>query len=182
MKFIAVFCGSRTGNSTIYTHDAKLLVRAIHNHNAGIVYGGGNVGLMKVIADEAISLKMNTIGVITEQLSQRELTHKGITQTIVVKTMSERKSKMAELSHGFVSLAGGIGTMDEFFEMLTLQQLNVFNKPSALLNTNGYYSNLLDFMYRMGSEDFIDIAFLDSLIIDTNPQQLVEKIFFNLKI
>ena len=149
MKSICVFCGARAGRAPAYLESARALGAAVASSGATLVYGGGGRGMMGALADAALAAGGRVIGVIPHDLFEREHLHEGLTELRAVDGMPERKTLMAELSEGFVSLPGGIGTMDEMFEMWTWTQLGVHAKPSVLLNVGGYYDSLLAFLDLM---------------------------------
>ena len=143
MKSIAVYCGASNGAKPIYADAARQLARALVDHNIALVYGGGKVGLMGVIADEVLRLGGEATGVIPRALVEREVGHAGLTRLFVVKDMHERKAMMADLSEGFIAMPGGFGTLEELFEMVTWAQLEIHAKPIGLLNTEGFYDGLV---------------------------------------
>ena len=155
MKRICVFCGSRDGRVPSWRAAAGALGTAIAANDIELVYGGGGKGMMGAVADAAIAAGGRVIGVIPRGLFAREHLHREITDVRAVKGMLERKALMAELSDGFISLPGGIGTMDEMFEMWTWAQLGIHAKPSVLLNVDGYYDPLIEFLDRMTHADYI---------------------------
>lgn len=155
---IAIFCGAHTGNGSRYAELAADVARQIVARGAGIVYGGGRVGLMGVIADAALEAGGEVTGVIPESLATKEVAHGGLTQLHVVSSMHERKALMADLSDGFVALPGGFGTMDEFCEILTWAQLRIHDKPVGLLNHRGYYDELLALFDKMVAEGFVTVT------------------------
>ena len=155
MRRVCVFCGSSLGNRAVYADSARLLGRELASRGLGLVYGGGHIGLMGVLADAALTGGGEVIGVIPQALVDRELAHKGVTELRVVGTMHERKALMADLSDGFIALAGGFGTADEFMEILTWAQLGLHDKPIALLNVAGYFDPVLDWLDRAVQEGFI---------------------------
>ena len=155
MKTICVFCGSREGRVPAYLESARALGTAIAASGSTLVYGGGGQGMMGAVADAALAARGRVIGVIPRDLFEREHLHEGITELRAVDGMLERKSLMAELSDGFISLPGGIGTMDELFEMWTWTQLGIHGKPSVLLNVAGYYDSLIDFLDLMTSDGYL---------------------------
>jgi uncharacterized protein (TIGR00730 family) len=157
-KRIGIFCGANTGNGERYIEIAAQTARRVVEEGFGIVYGGGRVGLMGVIADEALKAGGEVIGVIPEALASREIAHAGLTQLHVVSTMHERKALMADLSDGFIAIPGGYGTMDEFSEMVTWTQLRIHAKPVALLNSDGYYDELLSLFDKMVREGFVNVT------------------------
>ena len=156
MKRICVFCGSRDGHAPPWRAAATALGTAIAARGIELVYGGGGQGMMGAVADAALAGGSHVIGVIPRGLFAHEHLHKGITDVRVVKDMLERKALMAELSDGFISLPGGIGTMDEMFEMWTWTQLGIHHKPSVLLNVDGYYDSLIAFLDNMTRSGYLD--------------------------
>jgi uncharacterized protein (TIGR00730 family) len=157
-RCVGLFCGAHTGNGSGYIEIAQDVARRVVERKLGIVYGGGRVGLMGVIADAALAAGGEVIGVIPEALATREVAHGGLTQLHVVGSMHERKALMADLSDGFIALPGGFGTMDEFCEILTWAQLRIHSKPVGLLNTGGYYDELLALFDKMVREGFVTVT------------------------
>ena len=155
---VGVFCGSQSGNGDRYIETAILTASRIVQRGCGIVYGGGRVGLMGVLADTALAAGGEVIGVIPEALAGKEIAHSGLTELHVVTTMHERKALMADLSDAFVALPGGFGTMDEFCEILTWAQLRIHGKPVGLLNAHGYFDDLIALFDYMVSEGFVTPA------------------------
>jgi len=150
---LAVFCGARTGASPIYADEARALGVAIADAGAGLVYGGGNVGLMGVLASAVLDAGAPVYGVIPRRLAEKEVAYRGVTRLDVVETMHERKARMAEVAVGFLALPGGFGTLDELFEILTWRQLGHHGKPIVLVNGTGFYDALLgavDNLYATG--------------------------------
>src|SRR5262245_55803245 len=143
---ICVFTGSRRGVRAEYADAAKQLGRALVQRGYGLVYGGGKVGLMTIIADTVLDLKGHVTGVIPDSLVGKEVAHRGLSNLRVVGSMHERKALMAALSNGFIAMPGGIGTMEEFFEVLSWAQLGLHEKPCGLLNVCGYYDPLMQFI------------------------------------
>ncbi len=156
MKRICVFCGSHTGNDPSYERLARDVAERIVTAGYGIVYGGGTIGLMGIVADTALALGGDVVGVIPEALTRTEGAHQGLTELHVVGTMHERKALMERMSDAFVALPGGFGTMDEFCEMLTWRQLHIHDKPVGLVNHRGYYDALLELFDSMVRTGFID--------------------------
>ncbi|MDR1203557.1 MAG: TIGR00730 family Rossman fold protein [Tannerellaceae bacterium] len=175
MRRIAVFCGSSLGANEVYCEQAYLLGETVARLGIGLVYGGGNVGLMKYVADGAIRRGGEVIGVIPGFLNKKEIAHTGLTELIVVETMHERKAKMNELADGVIALPGGYGTMEEFFEMITWGQLHLHQKPVAILNTNGFYNPLIKQVEVMATEGFLKESYRKILIIDDTIPCLLEK-------
>ena len=155
MRSICVYCGSNAGSKPVYTERAISLGTRIAKEGLALVYGGGNVGLMGVVADAVLEAGGEVIGVIPEQLVNWEVAHKGVTRLEVVANMHERKARMFDLADGFVALPGGFGTLDEMFEMLTWRQLGIADKPCAFLDVDGFYAPLLAMMDRMVEERFL---------------------------
>jgi uncharacterized protein (TIGR00730 family) len=155
---VGIFCGAHTGNGAAYVEIAAAVSARIVERGYGIVYGGGRVGLMGVVADSALGVGGEVIGVIPEALATEEIAHGGLSQLHVVSTMHERKALMADLSDAFIALPGGFGTMDEFCEILTWGQLRIHSKPVGLLNTGGYYDELVALFDKMVREGFVTVA------------------------
>ena len=158
MKKIAslcVYCGSAVGNSPAYVDAARALGRELVRRDIGLVYGGGNVGLMGAIADEVMAGGGRATGVIPEALMKREVGHHGLTELHIVKDMHERKAMMAELADGFIAMPGGFGTLEELFEVTTWAQLGLHQKPIGLVNVNGFYDGLTGFAGHLVSAGFV---------------------------
>jgi uncharacterized protein (TIGR00730 family) len=155
MKRICVFCGSHSGNGETYAQMARHATEKIVAAGYGIVYGGGSIGLMGIVADTALACGGEVIGVIPHALARTEVAHAGLTELHVVKTMHERKEIMDDASDAFIALPGGFGTMDEFCEVLSWRQLRIHDKPIGLLNYSGYYDALLSLFDHMVREGFI---------------------------
>lgn len=149
MKRITVFCGASTGNSEQFTKSSKELAQVFIKKNIGLVYGGGNVGLMGTIADEMIKGGGSVIGVIPQKLVDMEVCHTSLEDLRIVNSMHERKAIMAELADGFIAMPGGIGTLEELIEVFTWNQLGFHKKPCGVLNTNNYYDMLNQFLDNM---------------------------------
>ena len=155
MKRICVFCGSSAGNRPEYRAAAEELGLLLARCNIGAVYGGGNVGLMGVLADSVLRAKGEVVGVIPERLMTREIGHQGLTKLHIVHSMHERKALMADLSDAFIALPGGFGTLEEFCEVLTWAQLGLHAKPCGILNVLGYYTPLLAMFEHAVQEQFL---------------------------
>ena len=155
MRSLGVFCGSSPGAQSAYADAARAMGHTLAERGIRLVYGGGHVGLMGVLADAAMAAGGDVIGVITEGLQRREVGHKGLPELRVVPSMHERKAVMATLSEAFVALPGGAGTLDELFEAWTWTQLGIHRKPVGFLNTAGYFDPLLTFLDRAVAERFI---------------------------
>ncbi len=165
--------GSRHGSRPDYAEAASVLGRELVGRGYGLVYGGGNVGLMNVVADAVLGLKGNVTGVIPSSLVSKEVAHRGLTELRVVGSMHERKALMAELSDGFIALPGGIGTLEEFFEVLSWAQLGLHDKPCGLLNVSGYYDALIQFLDHAVSEDFIKPKHRALMLVEDDPAKLL---------
>ena len=155
MNTICVYCGSNTGGDPAYAAQAKALGTRLAAENLTLVYGGGNVGLMGIVADAVLANGGDVIGVIPQQLVDWEVAHRGVTRLEVVDSMHTRKARMFELSDGFVALPGGFGTLDEMFEMLTWRQLGLGKKPCAFLDVNGFWQPLMAMLDSMVRERFL---------------------------
>ncbi len=176
MNNICVFCGSNVGNNIEYEKGAKSLGFELTQKNIHLVYGGGRVGLMGIIADEVLSHKGKVIGVIPDFLIQKEVDHKSLTELRIVKSMHERKQMMASLSDAFIAMPGGLGTLEELAEILTWVQLEIIKKPIGLLNINGFFDSLIHQLDHMTKEGFLNTETRKNLVVSDNPKDLVEKI------
>lgn len=176
IKRIAVYCGSSIGDEEIYKTQALALVQAMHKRGYGLVYGGGNVGLMGIIADEMLRLGGEVIGVIPKRLMDKEVGHTGLTQQIIVDSMHERKAKMFELCDACIALPGGIGTMEELFEAFTWSQLGFHYKPCGVLNVNGFYQPLNDLLQHMVNHNFLKQDFKNMLLFNDDVNVLLNDI------
>ena len=172
---VCVFTGSRHGSRLDFTEAARQLGRELVERGYGLVYGGGNVGLMTVIADTVIELNGHVTGVIPDSLVSKEVAHQGLSDLRVVSSMHERKAVMAELSDGFIAMPGGIGTMEEFFEVFSWAQLGLHEKPCALLNVCGYYDPLIQFLDQAVADDFIKPKHRALLIVEHEPARLLDR-------
>ncbi len=172
---ICVFTGSRHGARVNYADAAKLLGRELVGRGYGLVYGGGNVGLMTVIADTVLELSGHVTGVIPNSLVSKEVAHLGLSDLRVVDSMHERKALMAELSDGFIAMPGGIGTMEELFEVLSWAQLGLHDKPCAMLNVAGYYDPLIQFLDHGVAQDFIKPEHRALLVVESDPVRLLDR-------
>jgi uncharacterized protein (TIGR00730 family) len=176
MKSIAVYCGANPGASGVYADAARALGRALVARNVALVYGGGHVGLMGIIADEVLRMGGEVTGVIPQQLVDRELAHPGLTRLFVVKDMHERKAMMAQLSDGFIAMPGGMGTLEELFEMLTWSQLRIHAKPIGALNVAGFYDQLVGFLQHAHGEAFIKPEHAGLMMVDADPEALLARL------
>ena len=163
------------GHDRIYREAARQVARFFIENNIGLVYGGANVGLMKVLADEMLASNREVIGVMPTKLIRREVAHNGLTRMIHVESMARRKEKMVELSDGFIALPGGFGTFDELSEILTFNQLRISDKPMGILNVNGFFNKLLAFYDHAVREGFVRKEHRDNLIVSDNIRELFIK-------
>ena len=176
MKRVCVYCGSSAGNQPIYREMAEAMGALLARRGIGLVYGGGNVGLMGVIADAALAGGGEVIGVIPRSLADREIAHGGVTDLRVVDSMHTRKALMAELSDAFIAMPGGVGTFEEFFEAVTWTQLGVHRKPCGLLNVGGFYAPLAAFIDQAVTEGFIKPIHRAMIVVDDNPERLLNSL------
>lgn len=173
LRQICVYCGSHRGTDTAYADAAVYLGRLLAEQNITLVYGGGHVGLMGLIADSVLTGGGRVIGVIPQQLQESEVAHTGVTQLHIVANMHERKAMMAQQADAFIALPGGLGTLEELFEMLTWQQLGIHQKPIGLLNVAGYFDNLLAFLDTAVDSGYIKAADRQRLYVaDSAPELL----------
>jgi uncharacterized protein (TIGR00730 family) len=175
MRRLCVYCGSRPGSQPDYTEAAENLARALVKRHIEVVYGGASVGTMGVLADTVLAEGGHVIGIIPQAVVGREVVHRGLSDLRVVASMHERKALMAELSDGFIALPGGLGTLDEVFEILTWGQLGLHQKPCGLLNIRDYYRGLIDFLDHAVSERFITDVHRALLLVEEEPERLIER-------
>jgi len=176
IKKVAVFCGSATGNNPAIINDCLNLARAFCAYDITLVYGGGNVGLMGILADEILKQGGEVVGVIPEKLVEIEVAHLGITKLHIVTGMHERKAMMASMADAFIILPGGIGTMEEFFEIYTWLQLGYHNKPIAISNIDGFYNTLIAFLDHLVDQQFVKSSQIEKLIVESNSVDLIRRI------
>lgn len=174
MKYV-VFCGSAVGVQPEYKAEAIALGKEMARRNIGVVYGGAKIGIMGAVADGAMQNGGEVIGVIPHFLNAKEIAHDAITEMISVDSMHERKAIMNKLSDGMITLPGGIGTMEEFFEVLTWGQLGLHKKPIAILNTNGYYDGLIALLETMVDQGFLKATHREMIIVDTDIMRLLDR-------
>jgi uncharacterized protein (TIGR00730 family) len=175
VKKIAVFCGSSNGVSDVYIVGAKSLGKELVKRDITLVYGGASVGIMGAIADAVLEEGGHVIGIIPSFLESREISHKNLSELIIVNSMHERKAKMAELADGFIALPGGPGTLEEFFEIFTWSQLGLHNKPCGLLNINHYYDPLVSLFDHMLEEQFLHEKYRSMALVDIDPKGLLDQ-------
>ena len=176
MTRVCVFCGSSEGARTSYVDAARLLATELVHRKLGLVYGGGSVGLMGVLADSMLGAGGEVIGVIPAPLASRELAHTGLTEMRVVASMHERKATMASLADGFVALPGGLGTLEETLEILTWAQLGIHSKPVAVMNVDGYYDGLLRLLTHAVREGFVRPEYFALLLFGDTPAEVLDKL------
>ena len=176
MKRVCIYCGSSPGALPDYATAARQCGTLLARRGLAVVYGGGNVGLMGIVADAALAAGGEVIGVIPRRMIARELAHGGVSSLIAVDSMHERKQKMADLADAFIALPGGIGTLEEMFEALTWLQLDLHRKPVGLLNVAGYYDALLDFLDHMQNQRFITPEHCESLVVDNTIEGLLDRL------
>jgi len=176
MKRVCVYCGSSPGNQPIYREMAEAMGGLLARRGLGLVYGGGNVGLMGIVADATLAGGGEVIGVIPAALADREVAHAGVTDLRVVDSMHTRKALMAELSDAFIAMPGGVGTFEEFFEAVTWTQLGVHRKPCGLLNVGGFYTPLAAFIDQAVTEGFIKPIHRAMIVVDDDPERLLNSL------
>jgi uncharacterized protein (TIGR00730 family) len=176
MTRICVFCGSSVGVRPAYADAARLLAAELITRKLGLVYGGGSVGLMGVVADGVLAAGGEVIGVIPGPLASRELAHRGVTELRVVGSMHERKATMADLADAFIALPGGLGTLEETLEILTWAQLGIHRKPIAVMNVDGYYDGLLRLLTHAVREGFVRPEYFALLLFGDTPAEVLDKI------
>ena len=175
LKNICVYCGSNLGRRSVYEDAANRLANALAQRGIGLVYGGARVGLMGVIADCMIDAGGKVVGVIPESLSKKEIAHDGLTELVITETMHERKKVMAKRSDAFIALPGGIGTLEELFEVWTWGQLGFHAKPCGLLNVAGYFDAMADFLDHAVTETFVKSEHRSMLAVETDPNALLDR-------
>lgn len=176
MKAIGVFCGSSMGAARAYADAARALGALLGQRGITLIYGGGKIGLMGILADAALAAGGQVIGVIPQALLDREVGHLGLTDLRVVQGMAERKSLMGELSDAFIALPGGIGTLDELFEVWTWTQLGLHDKPCGLLNVAGYFDPLIHFLDQATEQGFLGPFQRDLLSVEQAPEALLQRL------
>jgi len=176
MKSICVFCGSSMGNKEIYKSKSRELGEAFLKNKTSLIYGGANVGLMRIIADTVLEGGGEAIGIMPNHLVEKEVAHLGLTKMYITESMQERKVLMAKMSEAFIAMPGGIGTLDEVAEMLTYNQLRIHDKPIGLLNIEGYFDHLLKFLDHAVEEKYVREEHRKNIIVDDNIDALFEKL------
>ncbi|MDO8306149.1 TIGR00730 family Rossman fold protein [Herminiimonas sp.] len=176
MKSLCVYCGSSFGIKPVYADAARALAREMVGQDITLVYGGGNVGLMGVIANEVLRLGGEATGVIPQALLDKEVGHSQLTHLHVVRDMHERKAMMAQLSDGFIAMPGGIGTLEELFEVLTWSQLGFHEKPIGVLNVDGFYDGLISFVHNLVTQGFLKPNQATLMMHETSPAGLLHRL------
>jgi uncharacterized protein (TIGR00730 family) len=177
MRRVCVFCGSSPGARPVYAEATAELARRLVADGIGVVYGGGAVGLMGVLADTVLAEGGEAIGVIPRALVEKEIGHDGLSDLRVVGSMHERKALMADLSDGFVALPGGLGTLEELFEVYTWAQLGLHRKPCALLDVDAYFTGIADFLAHAVEERFLREEHRAMLVVERRPAALIERLY-----
>lgn len=175
IKRICVFCGSNSGNDIAVAEAAETLADLFVDKNISLVYGAGKIGVMGILAERVLKKKGVAIGIIPSFLKIKEVVHLGLTELITTETMHERKMKMQEASDGFITLPGGLGTLEEMFEILTWLQLGLHNKPVGLLNVNGFFNDLINLLENMVRKGFLTLENYKLLQVDSDPEKLLQK-------
>ena len=175
LKNICVYCGSSPGRGDAYLSQATALANALVERNIGLVYGGASIGVMGRVADEVLKRNGRVIGVIPQALATKEIAHEGLSELHITHSMHERKQLMAELADGFIALPGGIGTLEELFEIWTWAQLGLHQKPCGLLNSSGYYDGLIGFLDHMRHQGFVKPAHRELLMLESDPGALLDR-------
>lgn len=176
MKRVCVFCGSNQGTNPAYGFAAEQLGKLLAQQNIGLVYGGGKVGLMGTVADAALAAGGEVIGVIPQALADREIAHTGLSKLHIVASMHERKALMSDYADAFIALPGGMGTLEEFAEVLTWGQLGLHQKPCGLLNIEGYYNSLIAFFNQAVQAQFVRPEHRSAVIEAQTCEELLEKL------
>jgi hypothetical protein len=175
IQSVCVYCGSSPGRLEAYSITARALAKTLVDRNIRLVYGGANVGIMGILADAVLQLGGQAVGVMPEALVGKEVAHKNLTELHITPTMHARKSMMASLSDGFIAMPGGIGTLDEIFEVWTWAQLGFHAKPCGLLNVEGYFDPLIAFIGHAVAEQFVKQAHGSMLLVENNPEALLDR-------
>ena len=174
MKNISIFCGAHEGKNPKYAQSAKIISEAIAKKGINVVFGGGNVGLMKIISDTALDNGVEVLGISLKSLHALELANPRLNEIVVTDTLLDRKDEFMSRSDAFIVLSGGVGSLDELAEIMASNQLGIINKPVGILNTEGYYDHLLKWFDKAVEEGFISSANLKELLVSDNPEELVD--------
>ena len=176
MKNISILCGAHKGKNPEYAKAAKSVAEAIAKKGINVVFGGGNVGLMKIISDTALDNGVDVLGISLKSLHALELANPRLTDIVIADTLLDRKDEFMSRSDAFIVLPGGVGSLDELAEIMASNQLGIINKPVGILNTEGYYDHLLKWFNKAVEEGFISSANLSELLISDSPDELVEMV------
>ena len=176
MKNISIFCGAHEGNNPKYAEEAKKVAESIAKKGINVVFGGGNVGLMKIISDTALDNGVEVLGISLKSLHALELANPRLKEIVVSDTLLDRKDEFMSRSDAFVVLPGGVGSLDELAEIMASNQLGIINKPVGILNTEGYYDHLLSWFNKAVEEGFISQANLKELLVSDSPEELVDMV------
>ena len=174
MKNISIFCGAHEGKNPKYAQSAKIISEAIAKKGINVVFGGGNVGLMKIISDTALDNGVEVLGISLKSLHALELANPRLNEIVVTDSLLDRKDEFMSRSDAFIVLPGGVGSLDELAEIMASNQLGIINKPVGILNTEGYYDHLLKWFDKAVEEGFISSANLKELLVSDNPEELVD--------
>ena len=174
MKNISIFCGAHEGKNPKYAQSAKIISEAIAKKGINVIFGGGNVGLMKIISDTALDNGVEVLGISLESLHALELANPRLNEIVITDSLLDRKDEFMSRSDAFIVLPGGVGSLDELAEIMASNQLGIINKPVGILNTEGYYDHLLKWFDKAVEEGFISSANLKELLVSDNPEELVE--------
>lgn len=174
MKNISIFCGAHEGKNPKYAESAKIISEVIAKKGINVVFGGGNVGLMKIISDTALDNGVEVLGISLKSLHALELANPRLNEIVVTDTLLDRKDEFMSRSDAFIVLPGGVGSLDELAEIMASNQLGIINKPVGILNTEGYYDHLLKWFDKAVEEGFISSANLKELLVSDNPEELVD--------
>lgn len=176
MSSICFFCGSACGNDPAYPRDIAKLISVLAQHGCSFVYGGGKVGLMGFVANEALQQGASVTGIIPQHLVNHELAHTGLTQLEVTADMHQRKLAMAQRSDAFIALPGGVGTLEEIFEQWTWSQIGLHSKPCVFFNTGGFFDSLIAFLQEVVDKGFMKSEYLENLIVSDDPEEIVARL------
>lgn len=174
MKSVCVYCGSNPGRQPAYANAANELAEALVERNLQLIYGGARLGIMGALADRVLALGGEVMGVIPEDLRDKEIAHTGLTKLHITKSMHDRKTMMVSLADAFVAMPGGVGTLEELFEVWTWGQLGLHEKPCGLLNVAGYFDSLSEFLAHTVAEEFVKAPHLDMLAVESNANTLLD--------
>ena len=176
MSAICFFCGSALGNDDTYSRDIAALVKTLAVQGHSFVYGGGKVGLMGVVADEALRHGAHVTGIMPKHLVDREIAHLGLSELLVTDDMHQRKLTMAERADVFVALPGGVGTLEEIFEQWTWGQIGLHTKPCIFFNTGGFFDPLITFLQQVVDKAFMKPQYLETLIVSDDPKEIEQRL------